>query len=95
MKSHHHQHHTRNELRRSSRSPPPLPNACVTSDADADEEEARERAYKLVAYVAVGFSLVAILAVALCLPVVYNFVDHIQRQTKRELQFCKVGGQNI
>ena len=61
-------------------------------DDDLEEEEeqsVREAAYKIVAYTAVGFSLLAILAVAICMPIVYNFVDHIQRQTKRELEFCK------
>jgi hypothetical protein len=55
-----------------------------------DESNGREMAYKIVAYTAVGFSLLAILAVAICMPIVYNFVDHIQRQTKRELESCKV-----
>lgn len=56
---------------------------------DEEEQTVREVAYKMVAYTAVGFSLLAILAVAICMPIVYNFVDHIQRQTKRELEFCK------
>ena len=68
---------------------PRLPGAQWQSE-EGEEEEVRERAYKLVAYTAVGFSLVAILAVAICMPIVYNFVEHIQRQTKRELDFCKV-----
>lgn len=54
------------------------------------ESEARERAYKVVAYAAVTFSLLSILAVSITMPIVYNFVDHIQAQTKRDLQFCKV-----
>ena len=52
--------------------------------------ECRERAYKYVAYSAVTFSLVAILSVCITMPIVYNFVDHIQQQTKQELEFCKV-----
>ncbi|VDM76281.1 unnamed protein product [Strongylus vulgaris] len=53
-------------------------------------EDPRERAYKAVAYSAVTFSLVAILSVCITMPIVYNFVDHVQQQTKRDLQFCKV-----
>ncbi|KAK0400288.1 hypothetical protein QR680_003441 [Steinernema hermaphroditum] len=52
-------------------------------------EDQRERAYKLVAYSAVTFSLIAILSVCITMPIVYNFVDHIQEQTKKDLQFCK------
>lgn len=53
-------------------------------------DENREKAYKYVAYSAVSFSLLAILAVCITMPIVYNFVDHIQRQTKQELEYCKV-----
>lgn len=53
-------------------------------------EDARERAYKAVAYSAVTFSLLAIVSVCITMPMVYNFVDHIQQQTKRDLSFCKV-----
>lgn len=60
-------------------------------DEEYEEEDAvRETAYKIVAYTAVGFSFLAILSVAICMPFVYNFVDHIQRQTRNELNFCKV-----
>jgi hypothetical protein len=53
---------------------------------------AREKAYKVVAFAAVGFSLVAVLAVCVTMPIVYNFVVHVQQQTKHELDLCKVGG---
>lgn len=53
-------------------------------------EDNRERAYKFVAYSAVTFSLVAILSVCITMPMVYNFVNHVQQQTKRDLQYCKV-----
>uniref|UniRef100_A0A915DCQ2 Nematode cuticle collagen N-terminal domain-containing protein n=1 Tax=Ditylenchus dipsaci TaxID=166011 RepID=A0A915DCQ2_9BILA len=58
-------------------------------------EESREKAYKLVTYSAVSFSLLAILAVCITMPIVYNFVDHIQQQTKRELEFCKGSARDI
>lgn len=54
------------------------------------DDDIRERAYKIVAYSAVTFSFVAIVAVCITMPMVYNFVEHVQRQTKRELDFCKV-----
>jgi hypothetical protein len=56
----------------------------------ATMEDNRERAYKFVAYSAVTFSLVAILSVCITMPMVYNFVNHVQQQTKRDLQYCKV-----
>ncbi|VDM98092.1 unnamed protein product, partial [Onchocerca ochengi] len=52
-------------------------------------EEQRERAYKAVAYAAVTFSLISILSVCITMPIVYSFVDHIQQQTRKDLQFCK------
>ncbi|KIH55590.1 nematode cuticle collagen domain protein [Ancylostoma duodenale] len=58
-------------------------------------EDPRERAYKAVAYSAVTFSLVAILSVCITMPIVYNFVDHVQQQTKRDLQFCKSSARDI
>lgn len=53
-------------------------------------EDTREKAYKAVAYSAVTLSFIAILAVGITMPIMYNFVDHIQSQSKKELEFCKV-----
>ncbi|KAI6192564.1 Col-cuticle-N domain-containing protein [Aphelenchoides fujianensis] len=58
-------------------------------------ECARERAFKLVAFTAVGFSLLAVLAVCVTMPIVYNFVTHIQQQTKHELYLCKASARDI
>lgn len=44
----------------------------------------------MVAFAAVGFSLLAVIAVCITMPIVYNFVIHIQQQTKHELDLCKV-----
>ncbi|CAD6192770.1 unnamed protein product [Caenorhabditis auriculariae] len=52
-------------------------------------EDPREKAYKAVAYSAVTFSFVAILSVCVSMPVVFNFVDSIHQQTKRDMSFCK------
>ncbi|KAH7729471.1 Nematode cuticle collagen [Aphelenchoides avenae] len=65
-----------------------------SSEADMDDD-IRERAYKIVAYSAVTFSFVAIVAVCITMPMVYNFVEHVQRQTKRELDFCKASARDI
>jgi len=53
--------------------------------------QVRERAYRLVAYGAVSAALVAIIAVCVTMPIVYNFITHIEQQSSRELEFCKVG----
>ncbi|KAI6231141.1 Col-cuticle-N domain-containing protein [Aphelenchoides besseyi] len=58
-------------------------------------DDARERAYKLVAFTAVGFSLLAVLAVCITMPIVYNFVQHVQQQTKTELSLCKSTARDI
>ncbi|KAI6180381.1 Col-cuticle-N domain-containing protein [Aphelenchoides besseyi] len=58
-------------------------------------DDARERAYKLVAFTAVGFSLLAVLAVCITMPIVYNFVLHVQQQTKTELSLCKSTARDI
>ncbi|VDM26995.1 unnamed protein product [Toxocara canis] len=61
----------------------------------AQMEEQRERAYKAVAYAAVTFSLISILSVCITMPIVYSFVDHVQQQTKKDLQFCKSSARDI
>ncbi len=53
-------------------------------------EDGREKAYKFVAYSAVTFSLVAILSVCITLPMVYNYVSHVQDNVKAEMYHCKV-----
>ncbi|VDO50025.1 unnamed protein product, partial [Brugia timori] len=58
-------------------------------------EEQRERAYKAVAYAAVTFSLISVLSVCITMPIVYSFVDHIQQQTRKDLQFCKSSARDI
>ena len=63
----------------------------MKKDKELVEEDGREKAYKIVAYSAVSFSLLAILAVCITMPIVYSFVEHIQLQTKKELEHCKVG----
>lgn len=59
------------------------------------ECDLRERAYKFVVYSAVSFSLLAILAACITMPIVYNFVEHIELQTKQELDYCKNSAQEI
>lgn len=53
-------------------------------------DDCRERAYKIVVYSAISFSFIAIFSVCLTLPIVYNFIVHIQLQSKHDLNYCKV-----
>lgn len=54
------------------------------------EADTREKAYRFVAYSAVTFSLVAILAVFVTLPMVNNYVNHVHARVQMEMDFCKV-----
>lgn len=54
------------------------------------ESEIREKAYRFVAYSAVGFSLVSILAVFVTLPMVNNYVNSVHNRVHHEMEFCKV-----
>lgn len=47
-------------------------------------------ARQVVAYSAVTFSLVAILAVCVTMPLALNFVAHVQQQADKEIKHCKV-----
>lgn len=59
------------------------------------ENDGREKAYKFVAYSAVTFSVVAIVSVCVTLPMVYNYVSHIQDMVREEAQFCKTAAKEI
>lgn len=54
------------------------------------ESEIREKAYRVVAYSSVAFGIAAVLAVTITLPLVYNYVSHVQTLMKNELDFCQV-----
>ena len=54
------------------------------------ESEVREKAYKFVAYSAVTFSLAAIVAVFITLPMVNNYVNSVHARVQHEMEFCKV-----
>lgn len=54
------------------------------------EEDLREKAYRVVAYSSIGFSIIAVLSVSITLPMVYNYVDHIQTQMSNDVGFCRV-----
>ncbi|VDK58297.1 unnamed protein product [Gongylonema pulchrum] len=49
----------------------------------------RIKAYKFVSYAAVTFSTVAVLSVCVTLPMVYNYVYHVRRHMKSEINYCK------
>jgi hypothetical protein len=67
-----------------------LSTVSMKSLCKSTDDDGRETAYKIVAYSAVSCSILAIMTVAFTMPIVYNFIDHIQQQTKRELSICKV-----
>ncbi|VDK72262.1 unnamed protein product [Gongylonema pulchrum] len=54
------------------------------------ESETREKAYTFVAYTAVIFSLVSILAVFVTLPMVNNYVNTINARVAEEMEYCQV-----
>ena len=43
-----------------------------------------------MAYSAVTFSFVAVIAVSVTLPMVYNYVRHVRTELSSEMIFCKV-----
>ncbi|PIO56436.1 nematode cuticle collagen domain protein [Teladorsagia circumcincta] len=49
----------------------------------------RIKAYRFVAYAAVGFSVVAVLSVCVTLPVVYNYVHYVKKSLHKEASLCK------
>ncbi|VDO58904.1 unnamed protein product [Onchocerca flexuosa] len=49
----------------------------------------RIKAYKFVSYAAVTFSTVAVLSVCVTLPMVYNYIYHVRRQMRSEINYCK------
>lgn len=54
------------------------------------ESENREKAYRFVAYAAVTFSFIAILAVFVTLPMVNSYVNSVHMRVQSEMEFCKV-----
>ncbi|KAI6215524.1 Nematode cuticle collagen domain protein [Aphelenchoides besseyi] len=59
------------------------------------ESEIREKAYRFVAYSAVGFSLAAILAVFITLPIVNNYVNSVHNRVYHEMEFCKMSAKEV
>ncbi|VDK25093.1 unnamed protein product, partial [Anisakis simplex] len=53
------------------------------------ENESREKAYTLITYTAAAFSLVAILAVFVTLPMVNNYVNNVNARVALEMEFCQ------
>lgn len=51
----------------------------------------KAKAYRIVGYSAVSFSVIALLSIALTLPAVYNYGSQIRRATMKDLRVCKVG----
>lgn len=58
---------------------------------DVDKEPVKPRkSLRNVAFCAVAFSTVAVLACVITLPLVYNYVQSIQSFMQSEVDFCKV-----
>uniref|UniRef100_A0A183CDX8 Col_cuticle_N domain-containing protein n=1 Tax=Globodera pallida TaxID=36090 RepID=A0A183CDX8_GLOPA len=53
--------------------------------------DAQVKAYKLVAYSALTFSLAAVLSVSVMLPLMYNFVSHVRRQLNQNMVLSQTG----
>lgn len=58
-------------------------------------DDGREKAYRFVAYSAMGFSMVAILSVCFTMPMIYNYVNSIQGRIEVEMRSCKNGADNV
>ncbi len=54
------------------------------------DSEIREKAYRVVAYSAISFSVISVLSVCLTLPMAFNYVTHIQNQMQDDLDYCRV-----
>ena len=52
--------------------------------------ETRERAYSFVTFLAVTFSLIAIVAVFITLPLANNYINNVYNRVQTEMDFCRV-----
>ena len=59
------------------------------------ESEIREKAYRFVAFSAVSFSLIAIVAVFITLPMVNNYVNSVHQRVQYEMEFCKLSAKEV
>jgi len=54
------------------------------------ELESRIKAYKIVAYSSVTFSVTAVVCICIALPMLQNYVNHVKHQITREMLHCQV-----
>ncbi|ETN71866.1 nematode cuticle collagen domain protein [Necator americanus] len=59
------------------------------------DQDRRERAYRFVAFSAVSFSLVAIVAVFITLPIVNNYINSVHARVQSEMEFCKLSARDV
>ncbi|KAL3094279.1 hypothetical protein niasHS_004035 [Heterodera schachtii] len=59
------------------------------------ESEAREAAYRFVVCTAVTFSLAAILAIFITLPLANQYINNIQQRVQHEMDFCKLSVKEV
>ncbi|CAJ0578534.1 unnamed protein product, partial [Mesorhabditis spiculigera] len=55
----------------------------------------RERAYRFVAYSAVAFSFISIIAVCVTLPIVNNYIHSVHLRVQNEMDFCKLSARDV
>ncbi len=53
-------------------------------------EDSREKAYRFVAYSAIGFAVMAILTSTITIPMAYNYVQTVGEKIRSEMAFCQV-----
>lgn len=53
-------------------------------------EDSRDKAYRMVAYSALVFGMVALLGASITLPMIYNQAVMIRQSARLELRTCKV-----
>uniref|UniRef100_A0A183CGD8 Col_cuticle_N domain-containing protein n=1 Tax=Globodera pallida TaxID=36090 RepID=A0A183CGD8_GLOPA len=59
------------------------------------ESEAREAAYRFVVYTAVSFSLAAIVAVFITLPLANQYITSVQQRVQHDMDLCKLSAKEV
>ena len=60
------------------------------SSSSYESHDRTLKAYRLIAYSAASFAIVAVLAVCVTLPLAYNYGAHVRRQMHADIAHCKV-----
>lgn len=54
------------------------------------DTETRERAFRLVATLSIGISLLAVTVTLVAFPLTFQYVQYLQRQLNKDVKFCQV-----